>query len=117
MAKAEADGIRAVIIVPFSITAFFWRRLLEASLPVDDRGAPFVHLRNLTELLERPERYKGTSLAMFAADFSRLRSRQADPFFPGCEQEGAQRGRPRHGSPQDHADRLRIYRALGQPGL
>lgn len=117
MAKAEADSIRAVIIVPFSITASFWRRLLEAALPVDDRGSPFVHLRSLSELLVSPERYKGTSLAMFAADFSRLRPRQANLFVPGCGQEGAQRGRPLHGSPQDQADRLRIHQAVGTPGL
>gem|GEM_PF-2417476 len=117
LAKAEADGIRAVIIVPFSITSPFWRRLLEAALPVDDRGSPFVHLRDLSELLVSPERYRGTSLAMFAADFSRLRPHQADLFVPGCGQEGALRGRPRLGSPQDQADRLRIRRVVGQPGL
>lgn len=83
----------------------------------DDRGSPFVHLRSLSELLVSPERYKGTSLAMFAADFSRLRPRQANLFVPGCGQEGTQRGRPLHGSPQDQADRLRIHQAVGTPGL
>ena len=36
-----------------------------------------MHLRSLSELLVSPERYKGTSLAMFAADFSRLQPRKA----------------------------------------
>jgi len=69
MAKAVADGIRAIVVVPFSITAFYWRGLLEAALPVNDQGELFSRLRNIRDLLVDPERYKGSSLALFAVDF------------------------------------------------
>jgi hypothetical protein len=114
MAKAEADEIRAIVVVPFSVTAFYWRLLTEAALPVNDAGEYFLVLRNLQQWLVDPELYKGAKLALFAVDFSRLGSRLPNAFFPGCGQEACFRGRPRHGCIRDQDDRRCIQRDLRQ---
>jgi hypothetical protein len=114
MAKAEADEIRAIVVVPFSVTAFYWRLLTEVALPVNDAGELFLVLRNLQKWLVDPEVYKGAKLALFAVDFSRQGSRLPNAFSPGCGQEARFRGRPRHGCVRDQDDRRCIQLALRQ---
>lgn len=114
MAKAEADEVRAIVIVPFSVTAFYWRLLTEVALPVNDAGEFFLVLRNLQQWLVNPELYKGAKLALFAVDFSRQGSRLPNALSPGCGQEARFRGRPRHGCVRDQDDRRRIQLALRQ---
>ena len=91
MAKAEAVGIRFMVNVPFSITSPHLRRHLGASLSVDDKGAPFLHLR---KLIVCPKTSKGTSLTMFAAEISRLRHCKAVSSHPGWWLEVTQLGHP-----------------------
>jgi hypothetical protein len=114
MAKAEADEVRAIVIVPFSVTAFYWRFLTEVALPVNDAGEFFLVLRNLRQWLVNPELYRGAKLALFAVDFSRQGSRLPNALSPGCGQEARFRGRPRHGCVRDQDDRRRIQLALRQ---
>ncbi len=115
MAKAAADGARAIVVVPLAITAFYWRGLLEAALPVNHQGELFVRLRNVANLLADPDRYKGSSLALFAVDFERvMQSPRRIPLTPGCGQEHKFRGRPPLGHPRDVEDRRRIQEELGR---
>ena len=115
MAKAAQDGVRAIVVVALSITAFFWRGLLEVALPVNDRGDLFEPLRNLREMLTQSEQYRGTALALFAVDFSRLALRSvAAEIAPGCGKEQQYRGRPPEGHTRDVEDRGRIRQCLSQ---
>ena len=115
MAKAAQDGVRAIVVVALSITAFYWRGLLEVALPVNDRGDLFEPLRNLREMLTLPDQYRGTALALFAVDFSRFASRSAAAdTAPGCGQEHLFRGRPSEGHTSDVEDRSRIRHRLSQ---
>jgi hypothetical protein len=114
MAKAEADEIRANVVVPFSVTAIYGRLLTEAALPVNDAGEYFLVLRNLQQWLVDPELYKGAKLALFAVDFSRLGSRLPNAFVPDRGQEACFRGRPRHGCIRDQDDRRCIQLARRQ---
>jgi hypothetical protein len=115
MAKAAQDGVRAIVVVALSITAFYWRGLLEVAVPVNDRGDLFEPLRNLREMLTLPDQYRGTALALFAVDFSRLASRSAAAdIAPGCGQEHLFRGRPSEGHTPDAEDRSRIRHRLSQ---
>lgn len=113
LAKAAADGVRAIIIVPFSITAFYWRILLEAALPVNDKGDLFEPIRNIRDMLVEPALYKGSTLALFAVDFARFLARPLNASLaPGCGQEHKFRGRPLQGHPRDAQDRQRIRELL-----
>lgn len=108
ISKARADGIRALVLVPFAITASYWPRLLAACRPVDNRK--FRHLRNPGSVLVDASGFSSPSLALFAVDFSGT----PDAHPPGCGQETAWRGRPPLGHPIDRHDRLRIRSALEQ---
>ena len=102
-------------MVPLAITAFYWRGLLEAALPVNHQGELFVRLRNVANLLADPDRYKDSSLALFAVDFERvMQSPRRIPLTPGCGQEHIFRGRPPLGHPRDVEDRRRIQEELGR---
>lgn len=118
MAKAAEDGARAIVVTPFSITSSFWRGLLEAAMPVNDRGDLYELLRNLEDLLIEPENYRGSHLALLAVDFSRLdgwaRRSVVEQIAPGCGEERRFRGRPLEGHAQDVEDRSRIMQQLGQ---
>ena len=113
MAKATSDGARALVVVPFSITAFYWRGLLEAALPVNDKGELFKRLRNAADMLAEPGRYSGPCLALFAVDFERVMPHpRRMTLVPGCGQEHKLRGRPPLGHPRDVEDRRRIHEEL-----
>ena len=113
MAKASSDGARALVVVPFSITAFYWRGLLEAALPVNDKGELFKRLRNTADVLADPGRYSGSSLALFAVDFERVMPHpRRMTLVPGCGQEHKLRGRPPLGHPSDAEDRRHIQEEL-----
>ena len=115
MAKAAEDGARAIVVVPLSITAFYWRGLLEVALPVNDRGDLFQPLRNIREMLTQSEQYRGTALALFAVDFSRLALHSvAAEIAPGCGKEQQYRGRSSEWHARDVEDRSRIRQGFGQ---
>ena len=110
VAKARADGARAVVIVPFAITASYWPRLTSAAVPAG--GRPFIHIRNPSEMLREAVGFSSSALAVFAVDFGPSSSRGPDNTVPGCGQERDWRGRPRLGHPVDCEDRRRIRDAL-----
>lgn len=109
MSKAEEDEIRGIVIVPLSITAFYWRRLLDVALPLNGNNTPFVSVRNLKDALVEPRQFRGSSLAIFAVDFSLRGRRRSNGLSPPCGQEATHRARPPLGQPQDVEDRWRIH--------
>lgn len=109
MSKAEEDEIRGIVIVPLSITAFFWSRLLDVAIPLNGNNNPFVSVRNLKDALVEPRQFKGSSLAIFAVDFSLRGRRPSNGLSPPCGQEATHRARPPLGQPQDLDDRRRIH--------
>jgi hypothetical protein len=110
IAKARADGIRGIVIVPLAISAAYWPRLLAAAIPVN--GSPFVHLRNLRAMLSHADDFSSPALALFAVDFAPFTSRSAETFFPPCGQEQEWRGRHPLGSSIDQEDRKQIHDVL-----
>lgn len=110
IAKARADGIRGIVIVPLAISAAYWPRLLAAAIPVN--GSPFVHLRNLRAMLSHADDFSSPALALFAVDFAPFTSRSAEIFFPPCGQEQEWRGRHPLGSSIDQEDRKQIHDVL-----
>ena len=67
IAKARADQIRAVVVVPASITAPYWACLLAASLTAGPE--PFLKLRDPESLLEHTNDFHSSALALFTVDF------------------------------------------------
>ena len=105
--KARADGIRAIVLVPASIMESYWSRLLSAA--VGGGPEPYRKFRNPMSLLNDVGEFKATALALFTVDFGSGHIPGSDAAFaPRCGREAALRGRPRLGSPADHADRERI---------
>ena len=109
IAKAAADGVRALVVVPLAVTAPFWHKLLRSSVVAN--GAGYVRYRSVQSAA--PATAASMDLALFAVDFApvQLRSR---PYTttPDCGHAAAFRGRPPAGSPHDQEERARIHAAL-----
>jgi hypothetical protein len=113
MAKARADGARAVVVTPLSVSAPYWNKLLRAS--VVPNGAGYVRIRRQAADVDSDVRGE---LALFAVDFTRYSTRACLAHcLPPCGRELAFRGRPPAGSPADTAERARIHEELDRVGL
>jgi len=109
IAKARADGIQAVVVVPLAVSAPYWARLLKASVSKDPRGYTVVRKQQQAE----PATDAAGNLAIFPVDFWGEKSRlRGDSCVPRCGSEAAFRGRPLTGSIADQADRARILSEL-----
>ena len=112
--KACADRALCVLIVPVSILAPHWSKLLYASaLPI---AAPyldgFLRIRSPAKHLTHSGDYAPSELAVFACDFSRLDPRPGLPPLSSCPGAFAPRLRPQCGGEMDLRDRLRLREAL-----
>jgi hypothetical protein len=113
VAKARADGARAVVVTPPSVSAPYWNKLLRAS--VVPNGAGYVRIRRQAVDVDSDVRGE---LALFAVDFTRYSTRACLAHcLPPCGRELAFRGRPPAGSPADTAERARIHEELDRVGL
>ena len=113
MAKARADGARAVVVTPLSVAAPFWNKLLRASVVPNAEG--YLRIRRQPAQLDSDV---AGELAIFAVDFAPYSTRtRAPPCSPPCGREGAFRGRCLAGSPADQAERARIHAELQAVGL
>jgi hypothetical protein len=113
VAKARADGIRAIVLTPLSVTAPYWNKLLRASVVPNAQG--YRRVRNSLALLDSDV---AGHVALFAVDFAPASARhRTAPVFPPCGREGAFRGRNLAGSTTDLADRQRIHDELAAVGL
>jgi len=109
IAKARADGIRAIVVVPLAVSAPYWARLLKASVSMDAKGFTAVRKQQHAD----PTSDAAGNLAIFPVDFWGEKSRlRGDSCVPRCGSEASFRGRPPLGSPEDRADRARILSEL-----
>jgi hypothetical protein len=79
IAKARADGARAVVVTPLSVSAPFWNKLLRAS--VVPNGAGYVRIRRQATDVDSDVRGE---LALFAVDFTRYSTRAMPRSLPPC---------------------------------
>jgi hypothetical protein len=106
--KAQADGARALVVVPLSVAAPWWSKLLRASVHTNTAG--YVRLRHQQDAPRDSD--VASDLALFPVDFAPQQSRLRQPDSPPCAGAALFRGRPPTGSPTDSADRARIHDAL-----
>ena len=90
MAKAAADKIRAIVLVPLAVTEPFWPILLGASVI---GGQGFNALRRPGSLLLHAGGQHFPALALFAVDFREFLP-AASPLAPPCESACEYRPRP-----------------------
>jgi hypothetical protein len=121
VAKARADGLRGVVVVPFTPSDPAWPTLAAASVTrVDGQRDPCVIVANSGEFVRAGDDLGGAQrLAVMAVDFQRWCRRSfADTSAP-CGRHCEQRLRPALQSSRDESDRRRIAAALlrlGRPG-
>ena len=109
LAKARADGVRAVVVVPLAVSASYWARLLQASVSSDPKGYTTIRKQQQAD----PTSDAACNLAVFPVDFWANKTRtRGDSCVPGCGSEALFRGRPLAGSVEDQADRARILSEL-----
>ena len=110
--KARAEQVRGIFIVPVSVSAPYWSRLLAASLIREDPG--YVRVNDAAHFLLHADSYSVPTLAVFAVDFRGT----SDPDLPcqnvcpGCGMEHLARGRGGSSAKQDNVDRVRLRSAL-----
>ena len=109
IAKARADGARAVVVVPLAVSAPYWARLLRASVSTDPKGYTAIRKQQQAD----PTSDAAGNLAVFPVDFWGEKSRlRGDSCVLRCGLEASFRGRPSAGSIEDQADRARILSEL-----
>jgi hypothetical protein len=113
VAKARADGARAIVVTPLSVAAPFWNKLLRASVVPNVDG--YIRVRRQQPNLGSD--FDG-ELAIFAVDFAPHSSRtRTASCRPPCGREADFRGRCLAGSTADQAERARIHAELQAVGL
>ena len=113
VAKARADGVRAIVVAPLAVASPSWNKLLRAS--VIRNGEGYLRVRRQHPF---PDADVAGELAIFAVDFAALSSRtRAVPASPPCGSAACFRGRDPLGSPHDRAERARIHAELAAVGL
>ena len=109
LAKARVDGVQALVVVPLSVNAPYWTKLLRASVLQDPQG--YVAVRHRQQAA--PGSDSAGDLAIFPVDFWGEKYRlRGDSCVPRCGREGLFRGRTLLGSVEDQADRARILAEL-----
>jgi hypothetical protein len=114
VAKARADGLRGIVVAPFTPSDPAWPALASVSLTViagqKDRC---LILPNSAQFVSEGEDQGGAQrLAIMAVDFSRWSSRSSAGVVSPCAAHGEHRPRPSLLSSQDAEDRQRIAQAL-----
>lgn len=112
--KACADAARCVLVVPVSILAPHWNKLLAASVLSQSSGFPggYARVRRPGPLLRHAAGYTPEELAIFACDFGRITPRAGLPAASDCTGSFRRRPRPICGTDEDRADRVRLRDAL-----
>jgi hypothetical protein len=107
--KASADQARGILLVPHSITAPYWSRLVAASIT---GPGPWRSIPDPGAHLAFSGAFRPQALAVFALDFHPPASGADHPLSPPCGQEHRLRPRPSWQSPADDTDRGRIEAEL-----
>ena len=84
VAKARADGVRAILVTPLAVSAPYWSKLLRASVvPNAD-----VYIRIRRQAAAPPDSDAAGELTLFAVDFSPWCTRRpVDMSSPPCGME------------------------------
>ncbi len=86
VAKARADGIRAVVVTPLAVSAPYWTKLLRASVVNNTDG----YLRVRRQQAASSDSDAVGELAIFAVDFSPWSTRsRAPPDTPAVMRDGS----------------------------
>ena len=113
VAKARADGARAVVVTPLAVSAPWWNKLLRASVVRNDEG--FLRIRKQQSQLGSDVEGE---LAIFAVDFAPFSSRvRSTPPSSPCGCAAAFRGRPLGGSTADQAELFGCTDLLAELGI
>ena len=114
IAKARADGLRGVFVVPFTPSDPSWPTLVAASLtPPSDERYPCVVVPASSEFVRARDDLGGAQrLAIMAVDFSRWSRREFTDVCAPCGRQGELRPRASLVSASDASDRRRIAAAL-----
>jgi hypothetical protein len=113
VAKARADGARALVVAPLSVASPSWNKLLRASVLRD--GVGYVRVRKQHS---SPDADVAGELAIFAVDLTANTTRlRSTPVAPPCGHDASFRGRDPAGSPHDQEERSRIHAELAALGL
>ena len=114
VAKAKADGLRGIVIAPFTPSDPAWPSLAAASLTViPEQKDRCLILPSSPQFIRDGEDLGGAlRLAVMAVDFSRWCSRSSAGASTPCASHGEHRPRPSLSSTLDEADRQRIAQAL-----
>ncbi len=114
VAKARADGVRAILATPLAVSSPYWAKLLRASVVPNEDG----YLRVRHQATAPPDSDAAGELAIFAVDFSPWRqNRPVDSSCPPCGMESSFRGRNPRGPPPDQEYCQRIRAHMVQLGL
>jgi hypothetical protein len=114
VAKARADGVRAILVTPLAVSAPYWAKLRRASVVPNEEG----YIRNLRQAAAPADSDSAGELAVFAVNFSPWSSRHsAAVSHPPCGMESSFLRRDLHCSPLDQEDRRRICAQMVQLGL
>jgi hypothetical protein len=110
--KACADRALCVLVLPVSILAAHWNKLLSASvLPLTTHGSDGF-IRKPFPLLLHAQGFAPSELAIFVCDFGRLHTSSPSRTVPPCPGAYARRPRPECGSLVDRTERVRLREAL-----
>jgi hypothetical protein len=108
VAKARADGVRAIVLTPLAVTAPYWHKLLRASVVPEPKG--YHRVRRSFALKDSDLRLRRRPRKRHLPPPHQLARR---PLRPGRSLPG----RCLAGSPSDTADRLRIHADIAAAGL
>ena len=121
VAKARSDGMRGLVVVPFTPSDPTWPALAAASLTsVVGQRDPCIVLSNPSAYVRVGDDLGGAQrLAVMAVDFGRWGKRSSVGFTPPCGEHAKLRQRQSLRSEVYAADRQRLAAALlrlGRPG-
>jgi hypothetical protein len=117
VAKARADGLRGVMVVPFAVTDLIWPTLMAASLSLPDTFDRCRVVPASGRYLQHSGAYGAERLAVLSVDFTRLHPQPDRIAVPTCRQAAAARVRASLVAPRDLEDRRRIAARLEELGL
>ena len=119
IAKARADGLRGVFVVPFAPSDPTWPTLAKASLTrVEGQRDPCIIVRaSPTYVSDSPELLGAQRLAILAVDFTTAGSCNFDETRPACSRHAEARPRSTPQSEVDARDRWRIAAEWHRLGL
>jgi hypothetical protein len=114
VAKARADGLRGIVIAPFTPSDPVWPALASASLTIiaGQKDRCLILPNSAQFVSEGGGLDSAQLLAILAVDFRRWSSRSSAGVVSPCAAHGEHRPRPSLLSSQDVEDRQRIAQAL-----